>query len=77
MSQPHQTQENNPSSPVKMAISVSVGAVGLVVAIIMLAYFAVGTHTIGSNEANNPEAVKERIAPVTTLAVESKAPQAK
>ena len=74
MSQHHSApdQENDKSHPVKMAIAVVVGAVGLVIGIVLLAYFAVGSHRVGETEskANTPEAIAKRIAPVTTLAVD-------
>lgn len=79
MSQPHHhpTEENAGSHPVKMAIVVTVGAFALIIGIVMLAYFAVGTHSIGKtvDKANTPEAIAQRIAPVTVLALEaSKSP---
>lgn len=70
-------EENIETHPVKLAIAVTVGAVGLVIGIILLAYFAVGTHKVGGNAdtANTPEAVAKRIAPLTEVATDgSKAP---
>lgn len=66
-------QENDKSHPVKMAIAVVIGAVGLVIGIVLLASFAVGSHRVGEteNKANTPEAISKRIAPVTTLVVEA------
>jgi cytochrome c5 len=60
------------SHPVKLVIGVTIGAVGLVVGIIMLAYFAVGSHRIGETDsnANKPDVIAQRIAPVTILVVE-------
>lgn len=79
MSQHHAdpVEENIETHPVKLAIAVTVGAVALIVGIIMLAYFAIGTHKVGASEAktNSPEAVAQRIAPVVKLAVDpSKGP---
>jgi cytochrome c5 len=71
--------ENIETHPVKLAIAVTVGAVGLIVGIILLAYFAVGTHRPGATEAkaNTPQAVAQRIAPLVTIAADpSKAPAA-
>ena len=75
MSQHHHdpVEENIETHPVKLAIAVVVGALGLIVGVVLLAYFAVGSHRVGSGEAkaNTPEAIANRIAPVVTLAVES------
>jgi cytochrome c5 len=81
MSQHHSdpVEENIETHPVKLAIAVVVGAVGLVVGIVLLAYFAVGLHRVGETEkkANTPEAIAQRIAPLTTISVDaSKAPPA-
>ena len=73
MSQHHHdpVEENIETHPVKLAIAVTAGAVGLIVGIIMLAYFAVGTHSVGAGEAkaNTAEAIAQRVAPVATLEV--------
>ena len=78
MSQPHHpAEENTESHPVKMAIVVTVGAFALIIGIVMLAYFAVGSYSIGTSaeKANTPEAIAQRIAPVTVLALDaSKSP---
>ena len=79
MSQPHQDPvgKNIETHPVKLAIAVTVGAVGLILGIVMLAHFAVGGHSVGmsADNANTPEAIALRIAPVTALAVDaSRAP---
>lgn len=76
---PDPVEDNIETHPVKLAVAVTVGAIGLVVAIILLAYFAVGTHKVGqsADSANSPEAIKARIAPVTDTAFdESKGPVA-
>lgn len=71
MSQHHadSVQNNNKEHPVQVAVAVFAGAIGLVIAIVMVAYFAVGTHPVGVSEAkaNTPEAIAQRIAPVTSL----------
>ncbi len=75
MSQHHSdpVEENIETHPVKLAIAVVVGAVALVVGIVLLAYFAVGSHRVGETErkANTPEAIAQRIAPLTTLSVDA------
>ena len=79
MSQPEHgsTGETNAAHAVKMTIAVTVGAVGLIIGILLLAKYAIGTHSVGisAEKANTPEAIAQRVAPVTTLAVDvSKAP---
>ena len=75
MSQHHSdpVEENIETHPVKLAVAVVVGAVALVVGIVLLASFAVGSHRIGETEgkANTPEAIAQRIAPLTTLSVDA------
>jgi cytochrome c5 len=71
MSHAHHDNENaQAANPIKMTIAVTVGAFGLIVAIILLAQFAVGSHVIGSaaDTANTPEAIAKRIAPAVELA---------
>jgi cytochrome c5 len=69
---PDAVEQNIETHPVKLAIAVTVGAVALVVAIILLAYYAVGSHRAGETnvKANSPEAIAKNIAPVVTLAVD-------
>ena len=79
MSQPDHapTGETNAAHAVKMTIVVTVGAIVLILGIILLAKYAIGTHSVGNSaeNANTPAAIAQRIAPVTTLAVDaSKAP---
>jgi cytochrome c5 len=80
MSQSHHapTEEGNASHPVKMAIAVTVGAFGLILGIVLLAHFAVGSHSVGDkvDKANTPEAIAKRIAPVTELAIDTSKLQA-
>lgn len=65
---PDPVEENIETHPAKLAVSIAAGAIGLVIGIIMLASFAVGTHSVGSEaKANTPEAVSARIAPLTQL----------
>ena len=75
MSQPHHdpSEGNNGAHPVKMTIAVTIGAFALIIGIVMLAQFAVGTHSLGNSvdNANTPEAIAKRIAPVTTLAIDA------
>jgi cytochrome c5 len=65
------TDSASKSNPITTAIYVAVGALALIIAVFLLAKFAVGTHEVGvTNEtANKPEMVAKRIAPVTTLLV--------
>lgn len=73
MSQQHpNTVDKDTAHPAKLAIAITIGAVGLVVGIIMLANFAVGTHQVGETDANanTAEAVARRIAPAAVLVVD-------
>jgi cytochrome c5 len=74
MSQSHHdlAEQEHKTNPVKMAIAVTIGAFALIIGIVLLAHFAVGTHSIGtsSEKANTPEAIALRIAPVTTIALD-------
>lgn len=59
------------SNAIGMAIAVTVGTLGMIIGIYLLAKFAVGTHTVGAaSKVNTPEAVAQRIAPVAKMAVE-------
>jgi cytochrome c5 len=61
----------------KLSIMVLVGAVALVVGIILLAYYAIGSRTLGSSNerASAPESIQSRIAhPATVVVDESKGP---
>ena len=75
MSQPDHapTGETNAAHAVKMTIVVTVGAIVLILGIILLAKYAIGTHSVGNSaeNANTPAAIAQRIAPVTTLAVDA------
>ena len=70
---------NNPAdsaksnNPLKVAIAVVVGVLALIIGIILLTRFAVGTHEMGTNvvAANTPEAINKRIAPATMLLVDT------
>ncbi len=76
-SQPQNQDDISGSGTIKMSIIVLVGAIALVVCIVMLAYYAVGSRTLGSSnpKASTPETVQSRIAHPTALVVdESKGP---
>lgn len=78
MSQHHSdpVEKNIESHPVKLAIGVAIGTVALIVALFLLASFAVGTHEIGSagkqvsaqEAAKQTAAINQRIAPVAQSA---------
>lgn len=70
---PDPIEENIDAHPLKLAIMVAVGAAGLILGIVMLAQYAVGTHNLGAtvDTANTPAAVAQRIGPLTTLATEA------
>ncbi|HUL95510.1 MAG TPA: c-type cytochrome [Usitatibacter sp.] len=75
---PHDVIEDNiETHPVKLAIGVVVGAAALIVGIIMLAQFAVGSYgerSMSEEPAMSPQAVAQRIAPVAKLVVDPNAP---
>jgi cytochrome c5 len=73
-----QASTTSKSNPIATAIYVAVGALALIIAVFLLAKFAVGTHEVGAtNEAaNKPEMVAKRIAPVTSLLVVQQAASA-
>ncbi len=70
---PDPIEENIDTHPLKLAIMVAVGAAGLILGIVMLAQYAVGTHNLGAtvDTANTPAAVAQRIGPLTTLAADA------
>lgn len=78
MSQAHHAEpvEKKPGAqPVKLAIWIGIGTVSLVVAIILLAQFAVGawsSRSLENDPAMAPEALARRIAPVAKLQLEGK-----
>jgi cytochrome c5 len=74
MSQHHTdpVEENIEIHPVKLAIAIGIGAVALIVGIVMLASFAVGSYGLGvDSKAMTPEETVKRIAPVAKLVVET------
>jgi cytochrome c5 len=74
--QDHGTTESN-TNPVGMAIAVFVGAIALVIGIMLLAQFAIGTRPLGAglDKAAAEAAIKERISPDVIIATSS-TPQA-
>ena len=84
MSQHHSNsaEKNIEGHPVKLAIGVAIGTFALIVGLILLASFAVGTYEIGSagRQANDKEAAKQvadinqRIAPVAQFSSAPPAP---
>lgn len=72
MSHAHHDSENaHAVNPIKMTIAVTVGAFGLIVGIMLLAQYAVGSHVTGSgaDSGNTPVAIADRIAPAAVLVV--------
>lgn len=68
---------NGKSNPVGMAIAIGVGTLALVIGIILLAKFAVGTHAVGKDgDTYSEKETAKRIEPVARLAVEGGAPVA-
>ena len=70
-------EDNIETHPVKLAIGVFIGAIALVIAIILLAQFAVGVYggrSMKDDPSMSPEAIAKRIAPVAKVAIDPNAP---
>ena len=70
-------EDNIDTHPVKLAIGVVIGAVALIVGILLLAQFAVGSYGARSMKGDpsmSPEAVARRLAPVARLNIDPNAP---
>jgi cytochrome c5 len=81
MSQAHPdaVEQNLETHPVKLAIWIVIGTVALIVGIILLARFAIGSYGSRSLEGTNAmtaEALAARIGPVAKLQLEGAAPVA-
>jgi cytochrome c5 len=80
MSQHHNAdpiKANTHSHPVKLAIGIVVGAIALIVAIILLAQFAVnayGGRSLKNDPSMSAENVAKRIAPVAKVEIDPNAP---
>ena len=81
MSDPHHhadpIEESLDSNPVQVAIGVAVGAVALVIGIILLVQFAVGSYasrSLKGDKSMSKQAVAMRLAPVAQLAIDPNAP---
>jgi cytochrome c5 len=72
-------EENIDTHPVKLAIGVVIGAAALIIGILLLAQFAVGSYgarSLKDDPAMRPEAVAKRLAPVAQVVVDPNAPTA-
>ncbi|HUL55780.1 MAG TPA: c-type cytochrome [Usitatibacter sp.] len=70
-------EENIETHPVKLAIGVVIGAAALIIGIMMLADFAVGSYgarSMADDPAMSKEAVAKRLAPVAKFEVDPNAP---
>ena len=70
-------EDNIDTHPVKLAIGVVIGAVALIVGIILLAQFAVGSYgarSMKDDPAMTDAAVAKRLAPAATVNVDPNAP---
>jgi len=80
MSGPHHhdpIEDNLETHPVKLAISVAVGAVALIIGIVLLAQLAVGLYgsrSMKDDPSMAAAAIASRIAPVAKLAIDPNAP---
>lgn len=69
-------QTNIDSHPVKLAISIVIGAFALIVGLILLVQFAIGAYAgrpTKDDPAMNPEAVAKRIAPAAQFVIDPNA----
>ncbi len=80
MAEPHHPdpiEENIDTHPVKVAIGVAIGAVALIIGIILVAQFAIGSYgsrPLKDDPIMRPERVAQRIAPVARVAIDPNAP---
>jgi len=80
MSEPHHSdpiEQNIDTHPVKIAIGIVIGAAAVIIGIILLAQFAIGSYGARTREddpAMEPERVEARIAPVAKVAIDPNAP---
>jgi cytochrome c5 len=80
MSDPHHhdpIEDNIETHPVKLAIGVVIGAVALIVGLILLVQFAIGSYasrSLKNDPAMSPEAVAQRLAPAAKIVVDPNAP---
>ena len=75
----HASSHSGESNPVKIAILITLGAVGVIIAIILLVHYAVGSYgsrDLSGHPSMSPEAVAKRIAPVAHVVVDPNAPAA-
>lgn len=72
-------EDNIESHPVKLAIGIVVGAVALIIGIILVVQYAIGSYgsrSLKDDPSMSPEAVAKRIAPVARVGVDPNAPAA-
>lgn len=82
MSDPHQhhhdpIEDNIETHPLRLAISVVIGAFALIVGLILLVQFAVGLYagrSLKDDPAMSPQEVAKRLAPVAQVAIDPNAP---
>ena len=70
-------EENIETHPVKLAVAVLVGAVAMIIGLMLIASYAVGSwgqRSTANDPAMSPGAVAKRIAPVAKLEIDSGAP---
>ena len=70
-------EENIDTHPVKLAIGIVVGAAALIIGILLLAQFAVGSYgarSLKDEPAMQPDAVARRLAPAAKVVVDPNAP---
>ena len=75
--QPGSGPEKKPSNPIKIALTIAAGSVGVILGIVMVAQFAIGNYAgraIKDDPAMSSEAIAKRLKPVGELAIDPNAP---
>src|SRR5215204_910354 len=76
---PEPTGSKTESHPVKLAIVIVIGTIGLIVGIILMARLAIGVYgsrDLKDDPSMRAEVVAKRVAPVASVAVDPNAPAA-
>jgi cytochrome c5 len=75
----HSPSESGESNPIQLAILIMLGAIAVVIGIMLLVNYAVGSYgsrDLTGDPSMSPEAVAKRIAPVAQVKVDPNAPAA-
>jgi cytochrome c5 len=70
-------EDNIDTHPLKLAVGIVIGAIALIIGIILVVQYAIGSYgsrSLKDDPAMSPEAVAKRIAPVAKVVVDPNAP---